>query len=138
MKLRNFALFAVLCALVLPAYGAGPMKAGKWQTTLEMEMPGMPMNMPPVSYTTCITKEQAENAESAIPKGQQDNGCTYSDVKVDGNNVSWTMSCEKQQMTGTGKATYADDRFTGVMQMKMQDHEMKAKYSGKRLGDCDK
>ena len=138
MKLRSFALFVVLCALALPTFAAGPMKAGKWQMTAEMEMPGMPMKMPPVTFNHCVTKEQAESAESAIPKSQQDSGCTYSDVKVDGNTISWKMSCEKQQMTGTGSATYTEDSYTGLMEMKMQDHEMKMKYSGKRLGDCDK
>ena len=70
MKFRNLALFAVVCALVVPAYAAGPAKAGKWQTTVEMEMEGMPMKMPPTTFTHCITKEQAENSESAIQIGR--------------------------------------------------------------------
>ena len=64
MKFRNLALFVLVCAFVLPAYAAGPAKAGKWQTTIEMEMEGMPMKMPPVTNTHCITKEQAESAEN--------------------------------------------------------------------------
>lgn len=137
MKLRNLALFVVLCALVLPAYAAGLAKAGKWQTTVEMEMAGMPMKMPPMTHTHCITKEQAEDAANAIPKSQKDTGCTFSDVKVDGSTVSWKMSCEKQGMTGTGTATYAGDSYTGKMDMKMAEHEMHMKYAGKYLGACD-
>ena len=137
MKLRNLTLFALVCALVVPAYAAGPAKAGKWQTTMEMEMEGMPMKMPPTTFTHCVTKEQAENAESAIPKSSKDSGCTFTDVKVDGNTVSWKMTCEKQGMTGTGTATYSGDSYTGKMDMKVADHAMHMKYAGKRLGDCD-
>lgn len=137
MKLRNLVLFALVCALVVPAYAAGPAKAGKWQTTIEMEMEGMPVKMPPMSHTQCITKEQAEDASSAIPKGQKESGCTFTDVKVDGNTVSWKMTCEKQGLTGVGTVTYASDTYTGKMDMKMADREMHMKYAGKYLGACD-
>ena len=137
MKFRNLALFVLVCALVLPAYAAGPAKAGKWQTTIEMEMEGMPMKMPPVTNTHCITKEQADSAENAIPKSDRQTDCTFSDVKVDGNTVSWKMNCEKQGMTGTGTVTYASDSYTGRMDMKVQDQAMHMKYSGKYLGACD-
>jgi Protein of unknown function (DUF3617) len=138
MKLRNLALFAVVCALALPTFAASPVKSGKWQTTIEMEMPGMPMKMPPMTHTQCITKEQAEEATAGIPKGKNEAGCTFSDVKVDGSTISWKMTCEKQGMTGNGTVTYADDTYTGKMDMKVADREMHMKYSGKRLGDCDK
>src|SRR5436309_9771900 len=106
MKVRSLVLSALVCALVVPAYAAGPAKAGKWQTTMEMEMEGMPMKMPPVTSTHCITKEQADSAENAIPKSDRQTGCTFSDVKVDVGTVSWKMTCEKQGMTGTGTVTY--------------------------------
>lgn len=137
MKLRNFALVALVCALVVPAYAAPVGKAGKWQMTMEMDMPGMPMKMPPISFTHCVTKEQAENPESAIPKAQKDSGCKYTDVKVDGSTVSWKVECPKSNMTGTGEVTYSADSYTGKADMKMGDREMHAKYSGKYLGACD-
>ncbi len=137
MKLRTLAIVVAVCSFVLPAWAAGPAKAGKWQTTMEMEMEGMPMKMPPVTTTHCITKEQADNAENAIPKSEKQTGCTFSDVKVDGNTISWKMTCEKQGMTGTGTVTYSGDSYVGKMDMKMQDHAMHMKYSGKRIGDCD-
>src|SRR3954471_12428451 len=124
MKFRTLLLCAVVCAFVLPAWAAGPAKAGKWQTTMEMEMEGMPMKMPPITATHCITKEQADNAENAIPRSQRDTGCTMTDVKVDGSTISWKMTCEKQGMTGTGTVTYAGESYTGKMDMKVQDHEM--------------
>ncbi len=137
MKLRNLALFAVVCALALPTFAASPAKPGKWQVTMEMDIPGMPMKMPPISFTHCLTKEQAENPENAVPKSQKDKDCKVSDLKVDGNTVSYKMECPKSQVSGTGTVTYTDDSYKGVMEMKMGEQEMKTKYSGKRLGDCD-
>ena len=107
MKLRNLALFALVCALVVPAYAAGIGKAGKWQMTMEMDMPGMPMKMPPVSVTHCVTKEQAENPEAAIPKNNRDSDCKYSDVKVDGSTVSWKVECAKSKTCAVPRATIA-------------------------------
>lgn len=138
MKLRNLALAIVVCASTHPLLAATLGKAGRWQTTVQMEMPGMPMKMPAQTFITCVTKEQAENAESLIPKsGDKRGGCTYNDVKVDGNQVSWKMTCEKSGLTGTGTITYSGNTYTGLMQMKMQDHDMTAKYEGKYAGECD-
>jgi len=138
MKLRNLFLSAIVCALALPVMAGNLAKAGKWQTTVEMDMPGMPMKMPAQKVTTCVTKEQAENAENLIPKsGDKRGGCTYTDVKVDGSTMSWKMKCEQNGMTGSGTITYSGDTYTGSMQMKMQDHDMTMKYTGKFMGACD-
>ncbi|MEA2239325.1 MAG: hypothetical protein QOC81_4049 [Thermoanaerobaculia bacterium] len=138
MKLRHFALVAVVCAFSLPLFAAHLAKAGRWTSTIQMEMPGMPMKIPAQTVNTCITKEQAENAENLIPKsGDKRGGCTYSDVKVEGSTVSWKMTCEKSGMSGSGSMTYHGDSYDGSMQMKMQDREMSAKYNGKYVGECD-
>jgi Protein of unknown function (DUF3617) len=138
MKLRNLALFAFAATLAVPTFAANLAKPGRWQTTVQMEMTGMPVKIPAHTAATCITKEQAENAENLIPKsGDKRGGCVYTDVKVDGNTFTWKMTCEKSGMTGNGKMTYSGDSFTGSMQMKMQDHDMSATYTGKFMGECD-
>ena len=138
MKLRNVALFVIVCSLALPLLAGNLAKPGKWQTTIQTEMPGMPVKMPANTVTTCITKEQAENAENLIPKaGDKRGGCTFTDVKVDGSTVTWKMTCEKSGMSGSGKITYHGDSYEGSMLMKMQDREISAKYDGKYMGECD-
>jgi hypothetical protein len=138
MKLRNLALFAVVAILALPVLAGNLAKPGRWQTTIQTEMTGMPMKMPARTVITCVTKEQAEHAENLVPKsGDSRGGCKYDDVKVDGNTVSWKMTCEKSGMTGTGKITYNGDSYDGSMHMKMQDHEVSATYTGKFMGECD-
>src|SRR4051812_32381718 len=137
MKLRNIILFAIVCSLAVPVMAASIAKAGKWESTVQMEMPNMPMKIPPHTMTVCVTKEQAENAENMIPKtGDKRSGCTYTDVKVDGGTMSWKMKCESG-MTGTGTITYTGDTYKGSMDMKMQDRDMSMKMAGKYLGACD-
>jgi hypothetical protein len=139
MKLRNVVLSAIVCSLTLPVMAADPIaKAGKWQNTIQMEMPNMPMKIPAQTFVTCVTKEQAENAENLIPKtGDKRGGCTYTAVKVEGSTVSWKVVCEKSGMTGSGSATYHGDTYEGTMQMKMRDQDITSKMTGKFLGACD-
>ena len=113
---------------------------GRWEVTMEMDMPNMPMKMPAIKTTQCVTKEQADDPNQ-LPKGGQDKNkdCKVSDYKVAGNKVTWTMKCEgKNAMTGNGEITYAPDSYDGWMKMKTSDSEMTMKYKGKRLGDCTK
>ena len=133
---RRITLLIAAAALLIPLVaGAAPMKAGKWQLTMEMDMPGMPMKMPPMSFSKCVTKEEAENPQP--PKSKQSADCKVSDYKLDGNTLTWNVTCEKENLSGTGKITYSSESYEGTMQMKMGEQEMSAKYSGKRLGDCD-
>jgi hypothetical protein len=107
MKLRKLVLSLFACTLALPLSAAHLAKAGKWQGTMQMEMPGMPMKLPAQTFVHCVTKEEAENAENLIPKsGDKRGGCVYTDVKVEGSTMTWKMTCEKSGMTGTGTVTY--------------------------------
>jgi hypothetical protein len=122
----------------------------KWEVTTEMEMPNMPnmpagMKMPSFTTTQCVTPEDAKDPQKAMPQGRGGRGgpdpdkCKMSDYKVDGNKVSWSMKCDPpEEMTGTGEFTYAADTYTGVMKMNRGGQTMTMKYSGKRIGDCDK
>ena len=134
--MKKLTLFFAGVALLLPIVAnAGPQRPGKWQLTMEMEMPGMPMKMPPQTFTNCVTKEMADKPEP--PKGKKDNDCQVYDYKIDGNVVSWKVKCEKQNVMGDGKMTFTGDTYEGVTHMKMGEHEVTTKLTGKRLGDCE-
>ena len=135
MKMRNIAVFAAVAMLALPLF-AGPQRAGKWQTTMQTEMANVPVKIPPYTTEVCVTPEQADKPEP--PKSPRATDCKFSDYKIEGNTVTWTMSCEKQKMTGDGKITYSADSYEGLMHAKMGDMEVTTKYTGKRIGDCDK
>jgi hypothetical protein len=132
--------FAALAAIVAvtPAQAADhPQKPGRWQVKFEMEMPGMPFKMPPVTTEVCVTEEDLKDPKKAVPTDKKSD-CTISDYKIDGNKVSWSMDCPKQQTKGTGEITYTADSYTGAMKMTVGEQEMKTKYSGKLLGPCKK
>lgn len=136
MKVRSFAVCLIAVALAAPAVFAeeNPIKAGKWQFSVQMEMPGMPFKMPPVKMTHCITQE---DAKTAIPQDQKNKDCKMGEYKVDGNTVTWTVECPKQKLTGDGRITYDGDTMEGEMKMNADGQEMSTKYAGKRLGECD-
>jgi hypothetical protein len=140
MTIKKLAVLLAVCLLPVAVFAASPAKPGKWEMTIQTEMSGMPMKMPPHTVSYCLTKEDAENAEKLAPEQQRKNGdCKRTDLKVDGNTVSWKMSCEKSGMTGEGQVTYSGDSYTGGMHMSMANgNEVRAKYSGKYLGACDK
>lgn len=138
MKLGKVALFgSLLLCLPLTAF-AGP-RPGQWQITTQRDMPGM--SVPATTITHCVTPEEADHPEKTVPKGRDQSNCKVTDVKVDGNKMSWSLSCEGGRagnVSGNGEITYAGDSYTGWMKMKVQDRDFTMKYTGKRIGDCDK
>lgn len=117
-----------------------PMRPGRWEIATQMDMPGMPMKLPPQKVVQCITKEQLENPGGAVP-GAADpkkNTCKVSDHKVSGNKITWTMSCAApQEMNGTGEIIVDGDTYTGTMKMTNAQGTMTMKYTAKRLGECE-
>jgi hypothetical protein len=104
---------------------------------MEMEIPGMPMKMPPFTTTVCITEEDLKDPQKSVPNDPKSQ-CKVGDYEIDGNTVSWTVDCPKQQTKGKGEITFTDESYSGWMQMTVGEQEMKTKYSGKWLGACEK
>jgi hypothetical protein len=126
-----------LCGLLATTVsGQGPMREGRWEITMQMQMPNMPVQMPPMKNTQCITKEQLQDPSKGLPSASAsaNNSCTVSDYKADGNKVIWKMACP--DMTGTGEITFKGDTYDGLMKVTSSQGEMSMKMSAKRLGDC--
>ena len=133
--IRLFTLSAILLSTFSISFaGSGPnMKDGLWEITIEIEMPGMPMKMPAMTHTQCITSENAV-PDSSQP-GQE---CKIIENHVDGDTVTWRMECNTPEgkAEAAGEITYTDDTFKGTIKMNMQGMEMLQKLSGKRIGEC--
>ena len=130
--------FAAVCS---HAAAQSPMRPGNWETTMEMDMPGMPMKMPPMKNTRCVTQQEIDSPNKGLPSGPQKNpnDCKISDYKQSGNTVSWNVACSGQQpMTGSGELKFNNDAYDGVIKMMMNQQQMTMKMAGKRLGDCTK
>jgi len=140
MRLRDAACVAVVVGLSVSALAQAPRRDGRWEVKTEMEMPGMPMKMPAMTTTQCITKEQAEDPQRSVPQGRgAPNNCKVFDYKAAGNKVTWSMKCEgPEAMSAVGEMTYGENTYDGVMKMERQGQTMTMKLAGKRLGDCPK
>jgi hypothetical protein len=142
MKMTSAAIVALAVGVSSALLAQGPRRDGRFEIKMEMDMAGMPMKVPPITTTQCITPEQAADPQNAMPpqggRGNENN-CKVSDYKQDGNKVTWSMKCEgKEPMTGTGEFVYASDGYTGTMMMDRGGQAMTMKYTAKRLGDCTK
>ncbi len=137
MLKRLFSVSVILFTFVSISFaGSVPnMQEGMWEITTKIEMPGMPMNMPPMTNTQCLTKKDLV-PQSSQP-GQE---CKITQTKVTGNTVTWAMECSDQGggMKGTGKINYKGSSFKGIIKMTMTQSNMETtmQISGHRIGDC--
>ena len=146
MKAARFAPLALLALAMswsLFAQGASPMRPGSWEISVKMNIPGMPIEVPPITHTECITAAMLKDPQSAVPKGapgtEGANDCKVYDYKLSANTASWKMACTKpDKITGVGEIAYAGDTYKGTMTVDMGGQKMAMSYDAKRLGDCTK
>ena len=139
----TIAALGVLTAAVPAAHsGDVNMQEGKWETTMEMTIEGLPFPMPPIKSvaTQCITKK--DMVPNTADKKQK---CEVKDQKVTGNTVTWKTVCtDKDSVSESqGKITYTGAGYTGAIKTKTTDKKGQvmtstANMSGKRVGGCDK
>ena len=138
MNLRIAAI--MLCvALFAPAvaFAAGAtMKEGLWEITSTMEMPGMPFQPPPSTYSHCYTREDLKDDAQVVPRQQGD--CRVTDMKRAGARVTWKVVCTGDNKgTGTGEILFkGDSAYEGSMKFVMQEMSMTSHYTARRVGAC--
>jgi hypothetical protein len=114
----------------------GPnLKEGLWEITMRMEVPGMPVQIAPQTYTQCLTKQEA------VPQREApDQNCKITKQDIKGDTVSWVVECKTNQGTAVsnGKVTYKGDTFEGVTQMTQGNMKATQQLSGRWIGKCDK
>jgi hypothetical protein len=119
-----------------------PIRPGRWEVIMQMDMPNMPMKMPEMKTTQCVTPEQAKDPAGALPTGPQagrggNSDCKVTDYKVSGQTVTWKLACTTPQpITGAGEMTFTDNSYAGTVKMTTAQGNMAMKVSGTRLGDC--
>ena len=141
MKTTLVVALAVIVA-VTAAIAQTPVRPGLWETTVQMQMAGSPIQMPAMKSTRCVTPEQSKDPATSLPTGphgraRRKSDCKMSDYKVSGNTATWKMVCTTPQaMTSTGEMTFTDDTYDGTMKSDTPQGAMTMKIAGKRLGDC--
>ena len=132
----GFILILLSCFTALPAWGLD-FQPGEYEVTTKVEMPGMPMPMPPQTNIQCLTEKDPLPDSDA---GSQN--CKVSDMKTKGNTMTWRMVCDQDgtKTESTGSMTYKGDRFDGTIKTKMGPEmgntTVTVVISGKRIGKC--
>ncbi|HIJ77892.1 MAG: DUF3617 domain-containing protein [Desulfobulbaceae bacterium] len=115
----------------------GPnLKAGQWEISSRVEMSNMPFQIPPVTYSQCLTEDDF------IPKPQEtDSGtpCDISQSEVIGDTVTWTLTCSSPQgkSISKGSITYHGDSFAGRLTVQGPGMpNMTQIMQGRRTGAC--
>jgi len=112
------------------------MQEGQWEITTKMEIPSMPMDMPPMKHTQCLKKKDAVPQSSQA--GQE---CTISQTRITGNTVTWVMQCSGGpggDTKGNGTITYNGSIMKGTIKMTdtQSKMEMTSHLTGRRIGEC--
>jgi len=138
MTIRSV-MFAVLAAASLPA-AAQNMQPGEWEFTTTMTSPMM--QKPQVgTVSKCISKAEADDPASFMG-GDQAAGCDVTRGPSAPGSYSWTIACQKQGVSGTGKAWFdvakieSEIRMTVALQEGGQKIEMTNRTLGRYLGPC--
>lgn len=129
-------LFVISLFLFSCGVQKGPnLKEGLWEITMRMEVPGMPVQMPPQTYTQCLTQKEA------VPQREEPaQGCKIVKKDIKGDTVSWVVECKTNEGTAVsdGNITYKGDTFEGIIKMKQRGMEVTQRLSGRWIGNCEK
>jgi hypothetical protein len=127
-------LFVISLFLFSCSLQKGPnMKEGLWEVTIRMEVPGVPVQMAPQTYTQCLTQKEV------VPRREKPGqGCKIVKQDIKGDTVSWVVECKTSEGTAVsdGRVTYKGDTFAGVIQMKQGDMKATQRLSGRWIGQC--
>ncbi|MBN2369254.1 MAG: DUF3617 domain-containing protein [Vicinamibacteria bacterium] len=120
------------------------MKPGEWSITMKVNMEGVPFAMPPITVKQCLTEKDFVPKPAVSPQQGKGPNCEITDQKIDGNTVSWSISCADERGTtkGKGSLTYSGTTFVGSSEVTMtgggESSIVKTDMSGKWIGPCKK
>lgn len=152
MKLKpillTIAIAAVPCAAGAdsgkPANLPQMMNPGLWEMTVQMQMAGVPVQMPARTYKHCITQADLDkNHGIPKPENTKDMSCTMKNFTRSGNTINYSMECagKSGDMQLQGSTTFdSRDAYHGTMHMTgtAEGHamDMTTNVQAKRTGDC--
>lgn len=141
MKKQLFTALLSIGSCAATAADPSNMQPGLWAITTEMEMPGMPMKMPPQTMRHCYTAKDLERGQNTVPQSRNGN-CTVKDYSLKGNTATWSIECTgPNAMRGTGSMTTTATSYTGTMKSVINNPggrmEMTSHLNAKRVGNCN-
>jgi len=126
-------IFAALMLAALAVAADGGMKPGRYEYSMKMEVPGMPVAMPGTTFQHCVTAADMDKGQQC--NSQQNRDCQLKNLKQSGGKATFDLAC-KDGTTGTGEYTFGGDSMTGKTTMNRQGQVMVLNMAAKRTGDC--
>ena len=136
MNKKIFRLVSIALFIFSGLAAADPnVKEGLWEITAKMELPGMPMTMPAVTKTECLSKDKLIPKTGKVENCQE---CKISNVDIQGDTVKWHEECYSPEgkVIADGEIVYNGDSYSGVIKIKQGDMNIINKISGKYIGPC--
>lgn len=148
---HRFATAILAGAFSAAAFAAGPfdqfkgrMKEGMYETTMEMEMPGMPAGMGKqnMKFQKCVTAQDIEKGQVGKGRdGKTPDNCEVKNFNMSGNTATYTTVCKGDpEMTADTKIAFSDTGYKMDMKMAMkqggQTMNMTQRMEGRYLGAC--
>jgi hypothetical protein len=132
-------------ASFVPSRAADEIKAGKWEFTTQMQLPGAVQSPPgvqasaggnvPMTRTACI------DAANPIPAEGQ---CKLDRVDRHGGVITWAMTCNTPRgpILSAGSGRYAGDTMEATLTARVpgpsgQPVDSPGRITGRYLGPCD-
>ncbi len=124
------------------ASAAPAMKPGLWEVSIVEQAPGS-TNKRTITARTCHSADDVKVLERVVPQ-QRDVGmkCQHREIKAQGANVSWRLSCSGSDGTGSGAGTMtlATDSFAAEVKLDLKSKSRPGKVvqaiSGTWVGEC--
>jgi hypothetical protein len=139
-------LGVVLCSGVAAAQNK-EMPPGLWQITSKMEVPNMPPEMAAkmgqgMTFNMCVQpgdqRKWMDGAQRG-PMGRGERQCEPSEMKQEGNKVSWKVKCADGSHGEGSMSHNGKDAYTMNMTFNGQRGSMTMQGKGKKIADtCDK
>lgn len=123
-------------ARALAEDSAAKSKGDIWETTSQVSMEGIPMQMPITKLKLCLKRDQQSAPPGEPPGGGQ---CSTLNMKRDGNKVTWNVQCRNPDMTGAGEIIYKDrSSYSGAIHFTSAEGNVTILLTGQKVpGECD-
>ena len=153
MGIKLTAAAVIAGAISTAAFAAGPfdqfkgkMKEGMYETTMEMEIPGLPAGMGKqnMKFQNCVTAQDIEGGKVGKGKDARDHtNCEVKNFNMSGNTATYTTVCKgSPEMTADTKITFNDAGYKMDMKMAMKEGgqvtNMSQRMDGRYVGPCRK
>lgn len=114
------------------------MKEGKWEITTEMGLKGIPIRLPAIATTQCLTQKNPIPQEQSLERN-----CRVTEQKTEGDTVTWKMVCKDNgtEVISEGMITYSGVLFSGTIDTTISGGPVAMTatntITGKYLGPCE-